>query len=79
MSGAAEASSNSSTTKATIDQSQQTPNQLQSQKPAQQLEEDDEFEDFPVEGMFTHFATLRPFPALWSREALQIEELAVRS
>jgi 26 proteasome complex subunit DSS1 len=49
MSGAAQGSSN--TTKAVTSDSKDTSQPLQPQKPAAQLEEDDEFEDFPVEGM----------------------------
>lgn len=45
MSGAA--STNASTSKANASDSKDT---SQPQKPAAQLEEDDEFEDFPVEG-----------------------------
>ena len=38
------------TTKATVSDSKDDTKPLQTQKPAAQLEEDDEFEDFPVEG-----------------------------
>lgn len=38
------------TTKATVTDSKDDSKPLQPQKPAAQLEEDDEFEDFPVEG-----------------------------
>ena len=48
MSGAAEGNAN--TTKATVSDSNDTSKPLQGQKPVAQLEEDDEFEDFPVEG-----------------------------
>ncbi|WPG99643.1 Hypothetical protein R9X50_00246200 [Acrodontium crateriforme] len=47
MSGAAQ--SNSNKTKATMSDSTVGSQPLQTQKPAAQLEEDDEFEDFPVE------------------------------
>lgn len=51
MSGAA-SSQNPETTKATVNESTQTPSELQKQEKKQsQLEEDDEFEDFPVEGV----------------------------
>ena len=49
MSGAAAGSSN--TTKATVSDSKDDSKPLQPQKTAAQLEEDDEFEDFPVEGI----------------------------
>jgi 26 proteasome complex subunit DSS1 len=49
MSGAAQGSS--STTQATVSDSKDDSKPLQPQKPAAQLEEDDEFEDFPVEGI----------------------------
>jgi hypothetical protein len=49
MSGAAQGSQN--TTKAVVSDSKDTSQPLQPQKPGAQLEEDDEFEDFPVEGM----------------------------
>ena len=49
MSGPAQSQSSVPTTKVTTDDSSQTP-QVASQKPSAQLEEDDEFEDFPVEG-----------------------------
>lgn len=49
MSGAAQGSVN--TTKAVTSDSKDTSQPLQPQKPGAQLEEDDEFEDFPVEGM----------------------------
>ena len=52
MSGAAQGSQN--TTKAVVSDSKDTSQPLQPQKPGAQLEEDDEFEDFPVEGMHTH-------------------------
>lgn len=48
MSGAGEGSAN--TTKAVTQDTNDTSKPLQPQKPAAQLEEDDEFEDFPVEG-----------------------------
>jgi 26 proteasome complex subunit DSS1 len=48
MSGAAQGSQN--TTKAVVSDSKDTSQPLQPQKPGAQLEEDDEFEDFPVEG-----------------------------
>lgn len=52
MSGAAQGSS--ATTKATVSDSKNGEQpQAQDKKPAAQLEEDDEFEDFPVEGKFT--------------------------
>ncbi|KAM0697329.1 hypothetical protein Q7P36_003400 [Cladosporium allicinum] len=47
MSGAAQGSQN--TTKAVVSDSKDTSQPLQPQKPGAQLEEDDEFEDFPVE------------------------------
>jgi 26 proteasome complex subunit DSS1 len=50
MSGAAQGSAN--TTKAVTTDSKDTSQPLQPQKPGAQLEEDDEFEDFPVEGMY---------------------------
>jgi hypothetical protein len=52
MSGAAQGSQN--TTKAVVSDSKDTSQPLQPQKPGAQLEEDDEFEDFPVEGTHTH-------------------------
>jgi hypothetical protein len=48
MSGAAQASS--TTTKATTDDKKQEDTMKDQQKPNMALEEDDEFEDFPVEG-----------------------------
>ena len=48
MSGAAQGNVN--TTKAVASDSKDNSQPLQPQKPAAQLEEDDEFEDFPVEG-----------------------------
>lgn len=51
MSGAGEGSAN--TTKAVTQDTNDTSKPLQPQKPAAQLEEDDEFEDFPVEGMLS--------------------------
>lgn len=50
MSGAAQGSVN--TTKAVTSDSKDTSQPLQPQKPGAQLEEDDEFEDFPVEGTY---------------------------
>jgi hypothetical protein len=50
MSGAAQGSSN--TTKAVTSDSKDSSQPLQPQKPGAQLEEDDEFEDFPVEGTY---------------------------
>ncbi|KAK4506570.1 hypothetical protein PRZ48_000302 [Zasmidium cellare] len=47
MSGAA--AGDAATTKATVSDNKDTSKPLQSNKPAAQLEEDDEFEDFPVE------------------------------
>jgi 26 proteasome complex subunit DSS1 len=52
MSGAA--ASNSSTAKLGESKEQDKSQPLQPQKPAAQLEEDDEFEDFPVEGEDIH-------------------------
>lgn len=49
MSGAAD-STNASTTQATVSDNKDNSQPLATQKPAAQLEEDDEFEDFPVEG-----------------------------
>lgn len=51
MSGAAQGSTE--TTKGVTSDSKDTSQPLQPQKPGAQLEEDDEFEDFPVEGMCT--------------------------
>lgn len=48
MSGAA--TGNPATTKATVSDNKDDSKPLAPQKPAAQLEEDDEFEDFPVEG-----------------------------
>lgn len=48
MSGAAE-STNASTTQATVSDNKDNSQPLAAQKPAAQLEEDDEFEDFPIE------------------------------
>ena len=45
------ASGSAATTKAIVSDSKDDSKPLQPQKPAAQLEEDDEFEDFPVEGM----------------------------
>lgn len=59
MSGAS-TSANTSTTKATTDESpatQNLPEQSTNKKP--QLEEDDEFEDFPVEGKWRSSPTRR--------------------
>ena len=50
MSGAAQGDQN--TTKAITSDTNDTSKPLAPQKPAAQLEEDDEFEDFPVEGEF---------------------------
>ena len=51
MSGSAQGAP--STAKATVtDDSKDSSKPLQPQKPAAQLEEDDEFEDFPVEGEY---------------------------
>jgi len=47
MSGAADSSSSAAKSKSS--DTKDTSQPLQSQKPAAQLEEDDEFEDFPVE------------------------------
>jgi hypothetical protein len=55
MSGAAQGSA--STTKAVTSDSKDTSQPLQPQKPGAQLEEDDEFEDFPVEGMYHHITS----------------------
>jgi 26 proteasome complex subunit DSS1 len=55
MSGAAQGSQN--TTKAVVSDSKDTSQPLQPQKPGAQLEEDDEFEDFPVEGTRTCLPT----------------------
>lgn len=53
MSGAAQGST--STTKATVSDANNTEKPLSNeQKPAAQLEEDDEFEDFPMEGRHTY-------------------------
>lgn len=52
MSGAAQG--NASATKAVTSDSKDTSEPLQPQKPGAQLEEDDEFEDFPVEGTHTY-------------------------
>lgn len=49
MSGAAQG--DNATTQAVVSDSKDTSKPLQPQKPAAQLEEDDEFEDFPVEGI----------------------------
>jgi 26 proteasome complex subunit DSS1 len=62
MSGAAQASSN--TTKAVTSDSKDTSQPLQPQKPGAQLEEDDEFEDFPVEGTCSPFQNLLGPPKL---------------
>jgi hypothetical protein len=51
MSGAAQA--DASTTKATVSDRKDDSQPLAPQKQAAQLEEDDEFEDFPVEGVLT--------------------------
>lgn len=55
MSGAGEGSTNM--TKAVTQDINDTSKPLQPQKPAAQLEEDDEFEDFPVEGKHHTFDT----------------------
>ena len=55
MSGAAQGSAN--TTKAVTTDSKDTSQPQQPQKPGAQLEEDDEFEDFPVEGTQHHINT----------------------
>lgn len=55
MSGAAQGSAN--TTKAVTTDSKDTSQPLQPQKPGAQLEEDDEFEDFPVEGAYCPIIT----------------------
>lgn len=55
MSGAAQSDSTMQKHKdATVTDSKDGSQPLQAQKPAAQLEEDDEFEDFPVEGMRLH-------------------------
>lgn len=46
----ASAQGNQNTTKAVVSDSKDSSQPLSAQKPAAQLEEDDEFEDFPVEG-----------------------------
>ena len=51
MSGAAQA--NASTTKAVVSDRKDDSQPLAPQKQAAQLEEDDEFEDFPVEGVLS--------------------------
>ena len=50
MSGAAESNSDTTKLNANVSDSKDGSQPLQAQKPAAQLEEDDEFEDFPVEG-----------------------------
>ncbi|KAK8196602.1 26S proteasome complex subunit [Zalaria obscura] len=45
----ASAQGNQNTTKAVVSDSKDSSQPLSAQKPAAQLEEDDEFEDFPVE------------------------------
>lgn len=49
MSGASEGTSNTAS-RGTVSDTKDDSKPLQPQKPAAQLEEDDEFEDFPVEG-----------------------------
>jgi 26 proteasome complex subunit DSS1 len=51
MSGAAQA--DASTTKTTVSDRKDDSQPLAPQKQAAQLEEDDEFEDFPVEGVLS--------------------------
>ncbi len=48
----AAAGSSSATTKANVDDSKPVETAKEQQKPAAALEEDDEFEDFPVEGRY---------------------------
>jgi 26 proteasome complex subunit DSS1 len=50
MSGAAQGSADMAK-KAPVDDTKNSEPALKDQKPAAQLEEDDEFEDFPVEGI----------------------------
>jgi hypothetical protein len=49
------ASSTASTTKHVTDDKPKNGEPTTDKKPAAQLEEDDEFEDFPVEGLSIHF------------------------
>lgn len=65
MSGAS-TSQNPDTAKQTTDDSTATPSALQQQQPKQpaQLEEDDEFEDFPVEGTTSLPIRRPPFSSL---------------
>jgi hypothetical protein len=65
---AAPASGAAPTPKATANDATTTP--PKDQKPAAALEEDDEFEDFPVEGSLMALPVLIPtLPALCRREA----------
>jgi len=54
MSASAQGSTN--TTKAVVEDKAKNGDAAQDKKPAAQLEEDDEFEDFPVEGVFCNNA-----------------------
>lgn len=56
MSGAA--AGDAATKQATVSDNKDTSKPLQQNKPAAQLEEDDEFEDFPVEGTTNIFLTV---------------------
>ena len=72
MSGAA-TSRNQNTAKATTDDTQKTPSDLQkqAQEKKTQLEEDDEFEDFPMEGASV-IPRLSAYPErLWNSEVDQ--------
>lgn len=60
MSGAAQG--DAATTKAVVNDNKDTTQPLAPQKPAAQLEEDDEFEDFPVEGTRYSFRSAAKYP-----------------
>lgn len=62
MSGAPQG--DAATTKAVVNDSKDTSQPLAPQKPVAQLEEDDEFEDFPVEG--THSTNAASSRFEWS-------------
>lgn len=66
MSGAAP-SQNSSAAKASTDDATKTPQQTDSQDRKPQLEEDDEFEDFPIEGAVPFLAYNDSSPQQWNQ------------
>ncbi|KAI9786509.1 MAG: hypothetical protein M1835_003051 [Candelina submexicana] len=72
----ASAQGSSETTKAVVDDTKPSDAAKEQQKPAAALEEDDEFEDFPVEGRFCESHTWRHY-MMWNKTAdsnLSIED-----